>query len=65
MKRKGDAHHALSNLFRNEGVPPTLIMDGANEQVKGEFRKKVQQVDCRVRQVKPVSYTHLTLPTIA
>ena len=53
MKRKGEAHQALSTLFRNEGVPPTLVMDGANEQVKGEFRKKIQQVDCCIRQVEP------------
>ena len=63
LRTKGDAHHALSTLFRNEGVPPTLIMDGANEQVKGNFRKKLQQVDCRVRQVEPYTCLLYTSPS--
>ena len=37
MKTKGEAHHSLSLLFSHEGVPKTLIMDGAKEQVMGEF----------------------------
>ena len=37
MKTKGEAHHLLSSLFLHEGVLKTLIMDGAKEQVMGEF----------------------------
>ena len=38
MARKSNAHETLSLLFAREGVPSTLIMDGAREQVMGEFR---------------------------
>ena len=37
MKTNGEVHHSLSLLFLHEGVPKTLIMDGAREQVMGEF----------------------------
>ena len=37
MRTKSQAHEALSLLFQREGVPNVMIMDGANEQVKGEF----------------------------
>ena len=40
MKKKSEAHEALSLLFQWEGVPNTMIMDGALEQLKGKFRKK-------------------------
>ena len=30
-----------------------MLMDGAQEQATGDFRKKLQMVDCRVRQFAP------------
>ena len=53
MKSKGEAHQALSTLFHSEGVPSTMIMDNAPEQIQGEFRKKLNQVDCRVHRIEP------------
>ena len=53
MRTKGNAYHALSSLFQNEGVPPVMVMDNAQEQSRGDFRRKLQQVDCRVTQVEP------------
>ena len=35
MKRKGEAHEALSLLFQRTGVPDNLIVDGSKEQVQG------------------------------
>jgi len=31
MARKNEAPHALEDLFKHEGVPPEMIMDGSNE----------------------------------
>ena len=52
---KSDAHETLLLLFAQEGVPSTLIMDGAREQVMGEFRQKARQADCQVKQTEPYS----------
>ena len=40
MKRKSEAHEALSLLFQRTGVPDNLIVDGSKEQVQGDFKKK-------------------------
>ena len=37
MAKKSNAHETWSLLFAQEGVPSTLVMDGAREQVLGEF----------------------------
>ena len=29
MKRKEDAHETLSLLFKRDGVPPKMVMDGS------------------------------------
>ena len=39
----------------HEGVPKTLIMDGAKEQVMGELCQKARQADCQVKQTEPNS----------
>ena len=36
-------------------VLKTLIMDGAREQVMGEFHRKARQADCQVKQMEPYS----------
>ena len=55
MARKSEAHETLSLLFAQEVVPSTLVMDGAREQVMGEFRHKARQADCHVKQTEPYS----------
>ena len=35
MRSKGLAHKALSHLFKTEGVPPDMVMDGSKEQTQG------------------------------
>ena len=40
MAKKSDAYEQLSLLFAQEGVPSSLVMDGAREHVMGEFRQK-------------------------
>ncbi|KAG7369935.1 hypothetical protein IV203_027685 [Nitzschia inconspicua] len=53
MKRKGDAHHCLSSLFHDIGVPEKMVMDGAKEQVQGEFRRKLKDAGCHVHVTEP------------
>ena len=53
MRKKSLAHEALSLLFQREGVPNTMIMDNAREQIMGDFRKKCREVNTRVRQTEP------------
>ncbi len=53
LAKKSHAYEGLSLLFQREGVPNTMVMDGAREQTMGMFRKKCRQVRVRVRQTEP------------
>jgi hypothetical protein len=55
MKVKSEAHEGLSLLFQREGVPSTMVMDGAQEQVQGTFRKKCREAGVHVKQTEPHS----------
>ena len=55
MKRKGEAHEALSLLFAQEGVPPKLIIDGMNEMKLGEFAQKCKEASCYLLSTEPYS----------
>ena len=55
MARTSEAHETLSLLFVQQGIPSTLVMDGAREQGMGEFRHKAWQADCHVKQTEPYS----------
>jgi hypothetical protein len=55
MKRKGEAHKALSLLFHWDGVPPTMVLDGSKEQTQADFRRKLREADCHLRQTEPYS----------
>jgi len=55
MRTKGQAHEALSLFASREGVPPNFVMDGAKEQVQGEFRKKMRQMQAGMKQIEPHS----------
>ena len=46
MKNKSDAPFALDRLFRHEGVPPEMIMDGSKEQNLGDFARKLRDAGC-------------------
>ena len=48
-------HSYLGLLFEQERFPSTLVIDGAREQVMGEFRHKARQADCHVKQTEPYS----------
>ena len=55
MKSKGEAHDTVSLVFKRDGVPPKMIMDGSKEQSRGLFQKKCREADCHVRVTEPYS----------
>lgn len=55
LKKKSEAHEALSLLAQRDGIPPTLIMDGSKEQTLGLFRKKAREMGCCIKQTEPYS----------
>ena len=55
MPKKSCAHEALSLLFKREGVPSTMVMDGSKEQTLGKFATKCRQAGCHVKQTEPYS----------
>ena len=55
MKKKSDAHEALSLLAQRDGVPPVMVMDGSKEQTMGKFRKKCREFGTHVKQTEPHS----------
>jgi hypothetical protein len=55
IKRKGEAHEALSLLFHRNGVSPSMVLDGSKEQTLSNFRCKLREADCHLRQTDPYS----------
>jgi hypothetical protein len=43
----------LSLLFHRDGVPNVMVMDGAKAQVEGEFRRKLCDAGCHIKQTEP------------
>ena len=55
MAKKGDAHETLYLLFRRDGVPPEMIMDGSKEQTLGNFNNKLKEANFHLKQTDPYS----------
>jgi hypothetical protein len=53
IAKENDAHEALSLLFHLDGVPNVMVMDGANAQVQGGFRRKLRDAGCHIKQTEP------------
>jgi hypothetical protein len=53
MKKEKEAHEALSLLFHRDGVPNVMVMDGAKAKVEGEFRRKLRDAGCNIKQTEP------------
>jgi len=52
MRMKSQAHEALSLLHKGDGVPNIMVMDGAREQVHGDFCTKNREVGTHVKQTE-------------
>jgi hypothetical protein len=53
IRRKGDAHNTLSTLFNCKGVPLIMILDNSKEQTEGNFKRKLKEADCHMKQTEP------------
>ena len=55
MRQKSDAPDTLTQLAHEKGVPTHFVMDGAKEQIQGEFRKRARSYGCHIRQTDTYS----------
>ena len=55
MKNMSEAPEALALLFRRDGVPNNIIVDGSMEHNQGDFKKKCREVDCRLKKLERAS----------
>ena len=53
MDKKGYAHEALYLLFQQYRVPPKMIVDGLTNHTLGDFKPKVIEDGCHLRQTEP------------
>ncbi len=58
LKQKGEAHEVLLLMFKRDGIPSKMILDGSNEQVKGVFRHILKEMNCHMRATEPYSPWH-------
>ena len=52
MSTKSNAHHSAKKLFKNDGVPSKIVMDGAREQVLGKFKDACNDATVLVQQLE-------------
>jgi hypothetical protein len=50
MKKEKDTHDELSLLFHRDDVPNVMVMDGDKSQVEGEFKRKLRDDGCHIKQ---------------
>ena len=55
MAKKGDAKETIYLLFQRDGVPTNMIVYGSKEQTLGDFKRKVVEAGCQLRQTEPES----------
>jgi hypothetical protein len=53
VAKENDAHEALSLLFHWDGVPNVMVMYGAKAQLQGDFRRKLGEAGCHIKQTEP------------
>jgi hypothetical protein len=53
LKKEKEAHEALSLLFHRDVVPNDMVMDGYKAQALGEFRRKLRDAGCHIKQTEP------------
>jgi hypothetical protein len=56
MKKESEAYEALSLLFHRDGVTNVMVMDGSKALTEGQFRIKLCDAGCHIKQTEP--HTH-------
>ena len=54
MKLKNESHEALSLLFQQNWVQPSIICDDANEMIQAKFNRKLKDASCHSQASPPV-----------
>ena len=52
MSTKIHAHHSAKNLFKNDCVPPKIVMDVAKEKIMGKFKESCQYATVQEQQLE-------------
>ena len=52
MSTKIHAHHSAKKLFKNDGVPSNIVMDGAREKIMAKFKEACQDATVQVHQLE-------------
>ena len=52
MSSKKHVHHSAKKLFKNDGVPSKIVMDGAREQTLGKFKEAFNDTTVLVQQLE-------------
>ena len=52
MSTKRNAHNSAKKLFKNDGVPSKIFMDGARGQVMGKFKEACQDSTAQLKKLK-------------
>ena len=52
ISTKNNAHHSAKNLFKNNGMPLKIVMDGAGEKIMGKFKEACQDAMVQVQQLE-------------
>ena len=55
METKGEAHKGLRKVFQDVGVPHTLVVDNAKEQIQGDFKRLATKHGARIKSTEPYS----------
>ena len=56
MDKKSEAHDTLSLVFKQDGVPPNMIVENSREQSLGEFERNCKKADCHLVSTEPPPY---------
>ena len=52
MSTKIHAHQPYKKLFKNDGVPSKIVMDGDREQIMCKFKESCQEATVQVQQLE-------------
>jgi hypothetical protein len=53
LKKEKEAHGDLSLIFHRDGVPNGMVMVGSKAQFEVEFRRKLRDAGCHIKQTEP------------
>jgi hypothetical protein len=56
MRLKSEAHLGLLLTFQRDGVSPSTVMDGSEEQTMGQFRVKAREANFRSNKLSHILY---------